>query len=229
VNELQDKLKECDDEICWLDALEVSNHQQYKKKLFAPNQPDTWKKNNTEWLTNFDILQVMQQYQEKDEAFVFLGPSYIDFDTKVQNECVDTDICTFSLATYDAHKTKFAFVFNLDEHTQSGSHWVALFVDLRDTFIFYFDSTGHKIPHQIRSLVQRIVKEGAKRSLIFSLHDNYKKKHQYLFTECGMYCLYFIIMMIDSSLTKRKKIALFKKTRITDKFAKSLRKVYFNS
>jgi Ulp1 protease family, C-terminal catalytic domain len=125
----------------------------------------------------------------------------IVFDTRVQNKCVDTDICTFSLAKYEKHKTKFGFVFNLDEHTESGSHWVALFVDVRDEFIYHFDSTGRKIPRQIHALVQRIVEEGKTLSLSFSVHDNHKKRHQYLFTECGMFCLCFLITMLDSSLT----------------------------
>ena len=228
VGELRDKIEDCDDEICWLDSLEVADRQHYKKSFFAPNQPIAWKEKNTEWLTNFDILQVMQQYEEKDEAFVFLGPSYIDFDTRVQNKCVDADICTFSLTKYEKHKTKFGFVFNLDEHTESGSHWVALFIDVRDKFIYYFDSTGRKIPSQIHALVQRIVAEGRKSSLTFSVHDNYRKRHQYLFTECGMFCLYFLITMLDPLLPKKKKIALFKKTRISDQFAESLRNVYFN-
>ena len=230
VHDLQDKIPECDDEKCWLDRLEISDHLQfhYNKNFFAPNQPATWKQDNTKWLTNFDIVHVMHQYEEKDNAFVFLGPSYIDFDTIMDNQCVDQDICTFSLAKYGKNQTKFGFIFNLDDHTQSGSHWVALFIDVREKFIFYFDSTGRKIPKQIHVLVQRIVEEGKELSLSFSVHDNYKNTHQYLFTECGMFCLYFIITMIDSSLSKRKKMALFKKTRITDKFAESLRSVYFN-
>jgi hypothetical protein len=78
VEELQDKIEDCDDETCWLDALDVSDRLHHKKSFFAPNQPSTWKQNSTEWLTNFDILHVMQQYEEKDDTFVFLGPSYIE-------------------------------------------------------------------------------------------------------------------------------------------------------
>jgi hypothetical protein len=228
VNQLQKKIRTCDNEICWLDSLGISNASQVKKEFFVPDQPITWKKKKRKWLTNFDIMHVMKQYEEKDNTFVFLGPSYIDFDTVIADQCVDQDICTFSLLHYKKHQNKFGFVFNLDNHKGPGTHWVALFVNVQDAFIYYFDSTGHKIPREITTLVQRIIQEGKQLSISFSMHDNHKKKHQYLFTECGMYCMYFLITMLDSSLTKKKKIALFKQTTIPDTFVEKLRKVYFN-
>ena len=35
---------------------------------------------------------------------------------------------------------KIGVIFNLDKHDQSGSHWVAMFIDLENKFFFYFDS-----------------------------------------------------------------------------------------
>jgi hypothetical protein len=51
-------------------------------------------------------------------------------------------------------------VFNLDKHDERGSHWVSLFVDLEDWFLFYLDSAGNRIPKEIRTLVKRIQRQG---------------------------------------------------------------------
>ena len=48
------------------------------------------------------------------------------------------------------------FVFNLDEHWKSGSHWVALYSDLSKGQIYFFDSYGKRPEKRIRSLVKRI-------------------------------------------------------------------------
>ena len=48
------------------------------------------------------------------------------------------------------------------------------------------------------------------------------RRHQYLSTECGMYSLHFIIKLLEG-----KPISFFKK-RITDKYMRKLRGIYFN-
>ena len=48
------------------------------------------------------------------------------------------------------------------------------------------------------------------------------RRHQYLSTECGMYSLFFIITLLEG-----KPIEYFDK-RITDKYMRRLRSIYFN-
>ena len=93
-------------------------------------------------------------------------------------------------------KTKIGIVFNLDKHDEPGSHWVAMFVDLENNFIFYFDSALNPVPRQISKLKSEIKKQGK------HLHDpidfNYIQNdynHQKTNTECGMYCLFFIVTL----------------------------------
>jgi len=67
-----------------------------------------------------------------------MGPSYIDFDHKLYaNECVENSLCNFSLqeCIKNGH-TKIGIIFNLDDHTKSGSHWVSLYIDVKGKYMF---------------------------------------------------------------------------------------------
>ena len=51
------------------------------EETFAPNMPDTWKKNPREWLDSDNITDVMKQYEKANPTFEFIGPTPIDYDT----------------------------------------------------------------------------------------------------------------------------------------------------
>jgi hypothetical protein len=163
--ELREKLRTCDKEDCWLDEIE---DKQLRKKIdeyiFAPDHPDSWKKDPDEWLSNFDIADVLKQYMKTYPHFYAPDPSPIDFDSKPKDlsyECVSKELCTFNLEKHmKSGKTKFGIVLNVSPHTSSGSHWVSLFVDTTDKFIFYMDSAGNNTPSQIKKLVKMITDEG---------------------------------------------------------------------
>ena len=101
LKELQHKLKkQCEKEDCWLELLPKSQREYLDQYVFAPDQPQEWKNNPDEWLTNYDIMKVLQQYEIAYPNFCFLGPSPIDFDTRVRDEsftsqCVETTLCNF--------------------------------------------------------------------------------------------------------------------------------------
>jgi hypothetical protein len=211
-----------------------------EKFLFAPSQPAEWKKKPNEWLSNFDIFEVLHQYELTHSTFKAIGPTPIDFDSRPKDEsgkCVWEELCTFQLNNYlEKGKTKLGMVFNLDKHDERGSHWVSLFVDLEDWFLFYLDSAGNRIPKEIRALVKRIQRQGMSLSppLKFKFYENYPLEHQLGNTECGMYSLYFIITMLTGETegrtfrTAREKIEFFKKKRVPDKYVSKYRKIYFN-
>jgi len=83
-------------------------------------------------------------------------------------------------------------VFNLDKHDDPGSHWVSMFVDLEDDFIFYLDSAGEEIQPEIKALAERIIEQGLampnKKKIHF--YENYPVEHQMGNNECGMYALF---------------------------------------
>ena len=62
---IQQRLPHCQKESCWVQNVaqpDVKN--KLMSLLFAPPQPSEWKKNPSSWLSNFDILGVLKQYEQ---------------------------------------------------------------------------------------------------------------------------------------------------------------------
>jgi len=231
---LKERLTECKNqtEECWLET--IQNTQLQKKideYIFAPDAPPVWTKNPNEWLSNIDIEKVLRQYEDAYPNFKFFSPTPIDFETRPHyygGKCVSDELCNFSVSKLlENKKTKIGFIFNLDKHTQSGSHWVSMFLDLENKIIFYFDSTGEDIPEEIETFKNRIMKQATEQGIELKFIKNHPQSHQYGNTECGMYSLYFIVSML--TLPHKKSIYLFKgKKRIPDKLMEKYRRIYFN-
>jgi len=235
---LNERLVHCKKEDCWLNQLKDEHlRKRIDRYIFAPDQPPEWNDNPNAWLSNFDILNVLEQYEQTYKDFEFIGPTPIDFDTVLdKSRCVYNELCHFHLKTLVKQgKKKIGIVFNLDKHDQGGSHWVSLFVDVENQFLFFFDSAGSRCPKAIMALVKRI-KEQASTDLNqkWKFYQNYPNTHQHSNTECGVYSLFFIITMLTGNtdkkegLTIREKWTLFKKHRIPDKEIEKYRRVYFN-
>ena len=65
----------CNEEWCWINQSFVDiNDRQMLKKLFRPKKPAKWNVNPREWLNSLDIENVMKQYEEKHQDFIFIGP-----------------------------------------------------------------------------------------------------------------------------------------------------------
>ena len=218
----------CNEESCWLKQQFVKNNEisNLLGYAFAPKTPSSWKKNKNEWLSSIDIQKVMKQWEYKNKCFAFIGPSPIDYDTKIdKNECVWDELCNFSLEKIlKKNKTKIGIIFNLDPHYKSGSHWVSLFINLKQNYICFFDSNGIKCPKQILKLVKNIILQGQQLNKEITFIENYPKQHQKQDTECGMYSLFFIIQLLEDL----KLPDYFKKNRISDEEMEEYREIYFN-
>tara|TARA_B100001094_G_C18157853_1_gene787529 strand:+ start:185 stop:940 length:756 start_codon:yes stop_codon:yes gene_type:complete len=216
----------CNRESCWMKQKWVSNKldKKIQKNTFAPTQPSVWKKKPNEWLTSIDILNVMKQYEDKHDDFEFLGPSPIDFDShKMRGECVWDELCKFSLKKQkESGKSKIGIIFNLDPHDKPGSHWVATYINMNKKEIYYFDSYGDRTPSKIKTLIKRVQEESKRFGKKYRFKAN-KRRHQYSDSECGMYCLHFII-----ELTKGTSFQKFQNVRFTDDLMTKLRNIYFN-
>jgi hypothetical protein len=234
-------LRTCNKEDCWLTEIDdQSNRKKIDEYIFAPDHPDEWNKNPNEWLSNFDIYDVLKQYMKKYPKFYSPHPTTIDFDSKPNDmggNCVSNDLCTFNLEKLvKSGKTKFGIVFNKSPHTSSGSHWVSLYIDVVDEFIFFMDSAGNEIPKQIKAFVERITNQGLAMTKPIKLHfyENCPLEHQMGTTECGMFSLFFIITMLTNRVGEKVfknfvyKINFFKDRRIPDKYVFRFRKIYFN-
>ena len=237
--QLKSRFSKCHKEDCWLNVIEDPNEREkLDDYLFAPDSPDEWKKDPNAWLSNYDIFEVLHQYEIKYKTFRIIGPTPIDFDSKPNDsKCVWQDLCDFSLDKFiESGKRKLGVVFNLSKSKDPGSHWVSLYVDLDDKFIFFFDSAGDKIPIEISRLVDRIQEQAIKLLRCkMDYYDNNGVEHQMGNTECGMYSLYFIITMLTGETEGKglsnckDKIKFFMKKRIPDQYVSKYRKIYFNS
>ena len=217
----------CNDEQCWLEQPFMKNkiNKELKNQIFAPKAPNSWKKNPVEWLDSMDITRVMRQYEFVYPNFKFIGPSPIDFDFRVETgECVWKELCGFDLKTLlKKGKDKIGIIFNMDPHYKDGSHWMSLFVNIPEKYLFYFDSNGEKTPQEIKNLASRIIEQASSLGINLKLYEN-SLEHQYQNTECGIYALYFTISLLENKYKPR----YFLTHRISDNEMKKFRKIYFN-
>lgn len=235
--QLKQRITACNSEDCWLNQLSDKDRKYLDGRVFAPSKPKMWKKNPNMWLSNYDILDVISQYETAYKHFKFIGPTPIDFDTRLPEDngkCVWNDLCGFSIKKHmDAGITKIGIIFNLDRHDQSGSHWVSMFIDIVSQTIFYFDSAANETPPEIKAFVLRVKALGKEIHPMktFSYIENYPNSHQNGNTECGMYSLFFLITMLvqNNKMSDRRKRSLFKSGKISDKKVEQFRSIYYNS
>ena len=245
--ELKTRLTNCKTEDCWLSQLPENEKKYLDKKIFRPDQPPEWRKNHNEWLSNYDIFDVLYQYEETYPNFEFLGPTSIDFDAKLsekEHTCVTEEICKISLPALKKRGiNKIGIVFNLDKHNEPGSHWTSMFIDFGKRIIYYFDSAANPTPTEITQLKDRLIDQGKQLhpKIHFTYHENFPHTHQHTNTECGMYSLFFIITMLTGMVENenpklkpkrvslKKRIEMFTEKKIPDKFVENYRGIYFNT
>jgi|APCry1669192700_1035426.scaffolds.fasta_scaffold03928_2 hypothetical protein len=228
-SEINEKLSNvCNKESCWLNQENRFGKISDMKDSFAPLSPKEWSSNPNEWLSSIDILKVMKQYEKAYKCFKFIGPSPIDFDTKVASqECVLDDLCKFSVENEIKNKkTKIGIIFNTDPHNKPGEHWISMFINIKKGEIFFFNSTGEGPSQEIITFVNRIKEQGLNLNpkIYFKFDDNRGFEHQYGNTECGMYSLYFIIHMLEDKITQH----YLKTHKLKDNYMNNFRKIYFN-
>lgn len=234
LKQLSTKLKDCEDELCWLEHIVQDTKQMsdIERKVFAP-KPDDWHKGLTSWLSNDDLDAVGYQFEDIHPTFKFIKTTPKDFDTvryedDYTREYVSNDLTQLPLQEYktDGYESFGVFI-NMDKHDESGSHWVTLFVSMKHKLIVYFDSYGMHPPNTIRRLIGNIKKKAQQEfgekyeSMIIT------KRHQFGDSECGMFGIYFLSRMI-SSKSPRSVVKRFQcGTRFLDTKIREKRKKYF--
>lgn len=169
------------DESCWIDMNFLKNDN-FNNKTIKKIKLFTFKPkkihNEKNWLNTTDINNVLNQYQELDKKFKFLGALPSDF----------YKIDKINFAKFKKYK-KLGMVLNLDGYEQSGSHWVAIYIDKNKKQIEYFDSLG-RTPN---TNIKYYIKEYLNNEFPNYEYLQNKYKHQLLDTECGVYSIYYII------------------------------------
>ena len=220
VKQLEKKLSnKCDTQTCWLrlDIIQQLEDEQIKEDIltntFRPEGP----KKKYEWLSTSDINDVVSQYQEKYQDFLFLGALPADFEELSVLGINNLDFTELE----NNKKYKIGMIINLDVHTQGGSHWVALYTDLQKGQIYYFDSFAKKPYKRTKKFINRIVKYIYKKKYNKELNitafikkitgggeTTYLNKlknfdiryntvqHQFNNSECGVYSINFIVRLV---------------------------------
>jgi len=216
LKELTDRLKNvCDDERCWLRQNFIKNSNLKKlKNVHRVTGPSVGRK----WLDTENTFLSMKQYEEKYPEFMYLGTVPLDFDSMRGREY------NLSNLEYDKFKgkDKFGAIFNLDRHSEPGSHWVALFANLNTGHIIYFDSYGGEPPKEIKRLMDVFSKLCRERGVDPKQTFNVTQ-HQRGNSECGVYSMNFIIRCIYENPDD-----VIGQNRIPDKNINKCRRVYFN-
>lgn len=215
VSDLTNKITECgEDQLCWLEVDWIKKIKDYDihHNTFRPKGPQ----GRFQWLSTTNINEIAAQYEHKYSDFKFLGAVPLDFEDlsylKIGNLNFDEFI--------KSGKNKFGLVINLDYHWEDGSHWVALYCDLPNNKIYYFDSYGSKPKQKIADFVKRVALWCNKRNILKTnsediddteskfmtkrknkyeeiLDIKYNKvRHQFKNSECGVYSVNFILRLL---------------------------------
>ena len=216
----------CSSEVCWLKQSFVKEGlpESMLAYTFAPLAPEKWETKPSTWLNSDDISRVMKHVEHANKDFAFFGPTPIDFDKRLLfGQCVWNDICKLDLQTLITQgKTKIGFIFNIDPHHKTGSHWVAMYLDLNTGETIYMDSYGVEAPKEVLVLYERLRRQAAAigRKLSFNAIS---RRHQKGDSECGMYSLSFIINMLTGDIAAED----FEMKRVPDNKMRTLRTKYF--
>ena len=240
VLQLTDRLENrCNDQLCWLKQgfVKALKDEDLFKNTFRPIGPE----GRFDWLNTTQINDVMGQYEAKYPDFKFFGAVPIDFD-----DLPFLHIRDINFDKLYQEKKKLGFVFNLDEHWKSGSHWVALYTDLDKSQVYFFDSYGKRPEKRIRNLVKRIsrwcnsyhncndicsitdgsasyMRRDTKNNLENKLDVEYNRnRHQYKNSECGVYSLNFILRLLNGNTFQE-----ITDTKVLDDEINECRDVYF--
>ena len=190
INEIEKKLKgRCKTHWCWLDQNFVKDLNDYNIEnfTFLPKKP----KGKYTWLSNIDISNVLKQYQKKYPEFISLGPVPIDF------KQIYTELTNLKIENLlKKNISKIGIIYNLDKHNEPGSHWVASFININEPSVEFFDSVGDYPEKEIIDFLEEM-----RNNIINIKKKPFKIKinriqHQYADSECGVYCLHFIIQRI---------------------------------
>ncbi len=207
-------LPKCVDQLCWTNQIKLDaiKKEEILKGTFRPFGPE----GKYEWLSTSDINDVLEQYQSVHKDFLFLGAVPYDFE-----ELSVLNIGNIKLKELDKlGKTKIGMVINLDEHNQSGSHWVALYCNLHKHQVYFFDSVGNPPRKKIKRFINKLTKYIYKKKYSIDLPINDIKggdyahnihfnnlskidikynhvKHQTQNSECGVYSVNFIIRLLE--------------------------------
>jgi hypothetical protein len=217
----------CKTETCWATTFDYDAGLASFRPLRPPGV--------TPWLSTGDIKAVLSQYTSVYQDFLPIGPLPIDF-CGIGDIVCDMDV----LRAYRKGTRTIGVVFNTDPSHLPGKHWVALFIDMRPANrnsweINYFDSFGNaNMAPEIMRLIKHITKSLASAGIRITPKLNCSDsvctnnvKHQRNSTECGVYCIHFIVKRLEG--TSWESLVTSMSRELNDERMIALRNFYFRS
>jgi len=208
----------CNTEACWLNIRKLMKNlsnkdADYFREYFRPKMPKEIVDDYTEWISNFDIESVLEQYNKDVSDFYFYGAVPIDF-----RKCSVSNLCKVNIGDHvKKGENKIGIVFNTDESDESGKHWISMYIDIEgrnlegQPGIYYFDSFGSRPGKEVKNLISKLQKQGNKNDIEFVVSHNDKSFQNNTFS-CGYYCMHFLEQMI-----KGDSFSSYLKSGINDK------------
>ena len=223
------KISNCNSEYCWItvqDIVKKLNNSEIDefKEYFRPAMPEEWGDDKKAWLSTTDIDKVLEQYEDAHDDFIYLGAHPID-----AHKCsVSDEVCKINVSNLlKKNKKKIGIVFNTDDSSGEGEHWVSFYVDLEGVnrngkpSAYYFDSAADRPQKEVFKLVKKLKKQAKKEGIKLDFLYN-DIQHQYKESECGVYCMYFI-----SKMLKGINFEKFVKDIKKDEYMNKYRKIFY--
>lgn len=233
LEDIKEKLQ-CDSEACILSHPEVINtigkdtakNEKLRLKPYGPAHSNAW-------FSNVHIDNILQQWSIEYKDFYNYPFAMIDFIEKGHELITQPPP-----AIYERGKRCAGCVVNTDRSSGNGQHWMAIFVDMRDTpdkdneknavwTIEFFNSTGrmYKAITEYFAIISNglhnYVKDWSTPPEIKTINVS-KIVHQYSNDACGPYSLYYI-----RSRLQNVSYSAFEFTRIPDERMNEFRELLF--
>lgn len=190
--------------------------EDFDKKIFRSIGPVK----STEWLSNDDIDNILSQYENVYPDFKFLGA--------VPSNCSDLSFCQLFKLDYNKflkdNINQLAIVFNLDVYGQPGSHWVALYINIKNGEIYFCDSNGHEPIENIQKVIDVFIKYYTKKFEHVPIYKHNPNSYQTDNSECGIYSCNFIIRKLAG-----EKFDAIINNALTFKEINACRNIYFRN
>ncbi len=207
---------------CWVDHLKGVGSAPEVVHSISPQRPKEWSDNPRTWLTNFDIADVMNQYdvsQDPSHHYKFLGVYPIDFQASSFGKCLFEEICALQIAPLVKKGIRYlGLITNLDKHDQDGSHWTSMFVVLDPSLpsfgAWYYDSVGSAEPREItdfkaslKAQIQSLFGDQVAEAFDTTGDRAFAYRHKYKNTECGMFSIDYQLRWLRALKKRPKKVS----------------------
>lgn len=216
---LRSSVNECKNESdrCIIDQSFINEIQDQElfdiilNQTFKPKRPV----GETTWLSNFDIADVLKQYERIIPEFAYYGPYPSDIHKLYTGEVTQStpghrplkgflplDFTNVEELTKGFTKKYIGFTFNTDASDKGGAHWVSLSLELdyakKIVYFNYFDSVGNYPNVGIQQFIEHLVN-------LFTDSDKFDKivvrynrvQHQTGNSECGVYSINFQLQILS--------------------------------